>query len=169
MLPCTNLDTFMSVKDYTARVLSQVTNMFVLYHWNTCTIILDSVQCLKELKVLLLNSVYFVTVSCVFCHWPKYVTEQMCTMSQKYVDCGSELTVLCHKPMCTVSQKYMKYVTEVCVRCYRQEGQGTTEELRGFDFRRELEKWERSAREKRDKHRGLSFWCCDLRSVRCFC
>lgn len=39
---------------------------------------------------------------------------------------------------------------------HRQEGQGTTEELRGRDFRRELENWERSAREKRDKHRGES-------------
>ncbi|XP_076435570.1 spliceosome-associated protein CWC15 homolog [Babylonia areolata] len=39
---------------------------------------------------------------------------------------------------------------------YRQEGQGTTEELRGRDFRRELENWERSAREKRDKHRDSS-------------
>ncbi|KAK7090503.1 protein CWC15 homolog [Littorina saxatilis] len=39
---------------------------------------------------------------------------------------------------------------------YRQEGQGTTEELRGRDFRRELENWERTAREKRDKHRDSS-------------
>ena len=42
---------------------------------------------------------------------------------------------------------------------HRQEGQGTTEELRGRDFRRELENWERSAREKRDKHRGESTGC----------
>lgn len=39
---------------------------------------------------------------------------------------------------------------------YRQEGQGTTEEVRGRDFRRELEDRERSAREKRDKHRDSS-------------
>ena len=38
----------------------------------------------------------------------------------------------------------------------RQEGQGTNEEMRGSDFRRELENWERTAREKRggEKHRG---------------
>ncbi|KAL8612354.1 complexed with cef1p [Nucella lapillus] len=39
---------------------------------------------------------------------------------------------------------------------YRQDGQGTSEELRGRDFRRELENWERSAREKKDKHRDSS-------------
>ncbi|KAK7474405.1 hypothetical protein BaRGS_00034359 [Batillaria attramentaria] len=37
---------------------------------------------------------------------------------------------------------------------YRQEGQGTTDEVRSRDFRRELEDRERSVREKRDKHRA---------------
>ncbi|XP_059159580.1 protein CWC15 homolog [Physella acuta] len=36
---------------------------------------------------------------------------------------------------------------------YRQEGQGTQEELRNRDFRRELEERERSSREKRDRGR----------------
>ncbi|CAL1533164.1 unnamed protein product [Lymnaea stagnalis] len=38
---------------------------------------------------------------------------------------------------------------------YRQEGQGTTEELRSRDFRRELEERERSSREKRDRGREV--------------
>ncbi|XP_005106795.1 protein CWC15 homolog [Aplysia californica] len=36
---------------------------------------------------------------------------------------------------------------------YRQEGQNTQDELRGRDFRRELEERERSSREKRDRGR----------------
>ncbi|XP_052784748.1 spliceosome-associated protein CWC15 homolog [Mya arenaria] len=36
---------------------------------------------------------------------------------------------------------------------YRQEGQGTTDEVRGRDFRRELEDRERANREKRDRNR----------------
>lgn len=36
---------------------------------------------------------------------------------------------------------------------YRQEGQGTSEELRSRDFRRELEDRERTVREKRDRNR----------------
>ncbi|XP_059163089.1 spliceosome-associated protein CWC15 homolog [Physella acuta] len=36
---------------------------------------------------------------------------------------------------------------------YRQEGQGTQEELKNRDFRRELEERERSSREKRDRGR----------------
>uniref|UniRef100_A0A0B7ASQ7 Spliceosome-associated protein CWC15 homolog n=1 Tax=Arion vulgaris TaxID=1028688 RepID=A0A0B7ASQ7_9EUPU len=36
---------------------------------------------------------------------------------------------------------------------YRQDGQGTQEELRGRDLRRELEERERSSREKRDRGR----------------
>jgi len=36
---------------------------------------------------------------------------------------------------------------------YRQEGQGTQDELRGRDFRKELEDRERSSREKRDRGR----------------
>lgn len=39
---------------------------------------------------------------------------------------------------------------------YRQEGQGTAEEVRGRDFRRELEDRERTAREKKDKHRDAA-------------
>lgn len=36
---------------------------------------------------------------------------------------------------------------------YRQEGQGTSDEVRGRDFRRELEDRERTVREKRDRNR----------------
>ena len=36
----------------------------------------------------------------------------------------------------------------------RQEGQGTSDELRGRDFRRDLEERERTVREKRDRNRG---------------
>lgn len=36
---------------------------------------------------------------------------------------------------------------------YRQEGQGTSDELRGRDFRRDLEERERNVREKRDRNR----------------
>lgn len=36
---------------------------------------------------------------------------------------------------------------------YRQEGQGTSDELRGRDFRRDLEERERTVREKRDRNR----------------
>lgn len=42
---------------------------------------------------------------------------------------------------------------------FRQEGQGTVEEVRSRDFRRELEDRERSVREKRDKHRGGKPFC----------
>ncbi len=41
---------------------------------------------------------------------------------------------------------------------YRQDGQGTSEEVRGKDFRRELEDKEKSAREKRDKDRISKFF-----------
>ncbi|XP_064639082.1 spliceosome-associated protein CWC15 homolog [Lineus longissimus] len=37
---------------------------------------------------------------------------------------------------------------------YRQEGQGGSDEIRGRDFRRDLEERERTARERRDKERG---------------
>jgi len=37
---------------------------------------------------------------------------------------------------------------------YREKGQGTSEDLRGRDFRSELEDRERAAREKRDRDRG---------------
>ena len=40
------------------------------------------------------------------------------------------------------------------VNFFRQEGQGTIEEHRGRDFRRELEERERSTKEKRDRGRG---------------
>ncbi|KAK3095650.1 hypothetical protein FSP39_017160 [Pinctada imbricata] len=36
---------------------------------------------------------------------------------------------------------------------YRQDGQGTSDELRGRDFRRDLEDRERTSREKRDRNR----------------
>ena len=36
----------------------------------------------------------------------------------------------------------------------RQEGQDTSDELRGRDFRRDLEERERTVREKRDRNRG---------------
>lgn len=39
---------------------------------------------------------------------------------------------------------------------YRQEGQGTSDELRGRDFRRDLEERERTVREKRDRNRESS-------------
>lgn len=39
---------------------------------------------------------------------------------------------------------------------YRQDGQGTSEELRSRDFRRDLEERERSSREKRDRNRESS-------------
>ncbi|KAL3848071.1 hypothetical protein ACJMK2_018953 [Sinanodonta woodiana] len=39
---------------------------------------------------------------------------------------------------------------------YRQEGQGTADELRSRDFRRELEERERSSKEKRDRNRESS-------------
>ena len=37
---------------------------------------------------------------------------------------------------------------------HRQEGQGTSDELRGRDFRRDLEERERTVRDKRDRNRG---------------
>ena len=37
---------------------------------------------------------------------------------------------------------------------FRQEGQDTSDELRGRDFRRDLEERERTVREKRDRNRG---------------
>ena len=40
----------------------------------------------------------------------------------------------------------------------RQEGQGSTDEVRGKDFRRELEDKERAAREKRDKDRNRGYF-----------
>lgn len=41
----------------------------------------------------------------------------------------------------------------------RQEGQGTSDELRGRDFRRDLEERERTVREKRDRNRGILLYC----------
>lgn len=41
----------------------------------------------------------------------------------------------------------------------RQEGQGTSDELRGRDFRRDLEERERTVREKRDRNRGILLCC----------
>lgn len=37
---------------------------------------------------------------------------------------------------------------------FRQEGQGTSEELRSRDFRRDLDDREKNVREKRDRNRG---------------
>lgn len=41
----------------------------------------------------------------------------------------------------------------------RQEGQGTSDELRGRDFRRDLEERERTVREKHDRNRGILLCC----------
>lgn len=67
-----------------------------------------------------------------------------------------------------ISYYYMIYKTRVLFYLMtmfyhfdfcRQEGQGTSDELRGRDFRRDLEERERTVREKRDRNRGILLCC----------
>lgn len=52
----------------------------------------------------------------------------------------------------------IKLHPQICMS-FRQEGQGTSEELSRRDFRRELEDRERSNRDKRDRNRGITILC----------